>query len=234
MTVKIVTAGVDGVIVYAAVDGLEQAHQQVCGWQHTLEQAAPAWLQDSVVSYRSLYLQYDVQRVDHLFVRHWLMQHCVGTETTPAANAPPPKVHTLPVCYSLPDDHDRARIAEHHGISEQQVIDRHCQQEYRVYALGFAPGFAFLGEVEPGLAMPRLPTPRQRVPAGAVAIADRQTAIYPTQSPGGWNIIGRCPVTLFNAGRNPPALLRVGDTVRFKAITADDFERLWSERGNHD
>jgi inhibitor of KinA len=102
-------------------------------------------------------------------------------------------------------------------LSVEEVIARHQQRSYRVYLLGFVPGFAFLGQLDPALELPRRTPPRQKVPAGSVAIAGAQTGIYPIDTPGGWHLIGRTSVVLFDPTRHPPALLSVGDTVRFEA-----------------
>ena len=102
----------------------------------------------------------------------------------------------------------------------------HTEGEYRVYAIGFAPGFAYLGDVDERIAAPRLATPRQRVPRGAVAIADRQTAVYPEPSPGGWNLVGRSPLRMFDPTAEEPMPVRVGDRIRFNAISRDTFFEL--------
>jgi len=106
------------------------------------------------------------------------------------------------------------------------VIDLHTGTDYRVYAIGFAPGFAYLGEVDERIAAPRLATPRARVARGSVGIAERQTAVYPSDSPGGWNLIGRCPVPLFDARAHPPMPVSVGDTVRFESVSRERFLAL--------
>jgi KipI family sensor histidine kinase inhibitor len=130
---------------------------------------------------------------------------------------------TLPVYYGLESGPELELIAERGGISVDDVIAIHQQQEYRVYAIGFAPGFAYLGEVDERIAAPRLATPRQKVPRGAVAIADRQTAVYPAVSPGGWNLIGLCPTRMFDPLSNPSMPVKVGDRIRFSAIDRDEF-----------
>ncbi|MBT6028405.1 MAG: carboxyltransferase domain-containing protein, partial [Porticoccaceae bacterium] len=118
---------------------------------------------------------------------------------------------------------DLAALAENAGLTTDQVIDIHQSTEYRVYAIGFAPGFAYLGEVDERIAASRLATPRLKVPRGAVAIADRQTAVYPAESPGGWNLIGLCPTPMFDAKADPIMPVSTGDRVSFKAISKQDF-----------
>jgi KipI family sensor histidine kinase inhibitor len=133
---------------------------------------------------------------------------------------------TLPVYYSVDYGLDLPRIAMRSNLTVDQVITLHQAQEYHVYAIGFAPGFAYLGEVDERIAMPRLPSPRVKVPKGAVAIADTQTAVYPAESPGGWNLLGLCPTTMFCPKRKPTMPIAVGDRVKFYAIDKQEFEKL--------
>jgi len=135
----------------------------------------------------------------------------------------------LPVYYSDESGPDLSVIAQRAQLTVEQVIELHQAQEYRVYAIGFAPGFAYLGEVDQRISAPRLSTPRMKVPKGAVAIADRQTAVYPSVSPGGWNIIGLCPIDMFAATVSPTMPVNVGDKVKFKAISKDEFLSLGGE-----
>ncbi|HKP30719.1 MAG TPA: 5-oxoprolinase subunit PxpB [Gemmatimonadales bacterium] len=122
----------------------------------------------------------------------------------------------IPVHYDGPDLDE---VASRLGITRDEVIRRHTATTYRVYLLGFVPGFAFLGLLDPSLELPRRSSPRLKVPAGSVAIAGRQTAVYPLDTPGGWHLLGRTDLTFFDPRRNPPALLGVGDAVRFEAIS---------------
>ena len=134
--------------------------------------------------------------------------------------------HVLAVWYDLSVGPELALLATRIGGSVSEVIRRHTEREYQVFALGFAPGFAFMGLVEEALAAPRLNTPRKRVAAGSVGIAERQTAAYPAQSPGGWNLIGRTPSALFDRNREGYSLMQPGDTVQFEAISHAEFIRL--------
>ena len=121
----------------------------------------------------------------------------------------------IPVAYGSTDGPDLAEVARACGCSEQEVAALHFEREYEVYFLGFQPGFAYLGDLDERLRLPRRAHPRASVPAGSVAIAERMTGIYPATSPGGWHVIGRTTMRLFDAERNPPALLMPGDRVRF-------------------
>ncbi len=124
-----------------------------------------------------------------------------------------PRVHTVPVTYDGPDLSDAATRL---GIDIAELIRRHSERTYRVRFLGFAPGFAYLGPLDPGLVLPRRGEPRPRVPAGSVAIAGDQTAIYPFETPGGWHLIGRTAIMPFDGGRDPPSLFAAGDLVCFE------------------
>ncbi len=128
----------------------------------------------------------------------------------------------LPVCYEGEAAPDLAEVAGAIGIGEDEVVALHSGAEYLVYMIGFLPGFPFMGDLPAPLRLPRRAQPRVRVPAGSVAIATGLTAIYPWESPGGWHLLGRCPVPLFDAGRTSPSLLAAGDRVRFVPVSAQE------------
>jgi inhibitor of KinA len=134
-----------------------------------------------------------------------------------------PCLHRVPVCYDPEFALDLAAVAEHCRLSPNELVKRHAAAEYRVRCVGFTPGFPYLSGLPRGLATPRRPSPRVSVPAGSVAIGGAQAGIYPLSSPGGWNIIGRTPLRLFDARREPAALLRAGDRLRFITINRDQF-----------
>ena len=146
-------------------------------------------------------------------------------------DAPTPEARRvkIPVCYGGEYGPDLDEVAALHGLSPTRVIERHAGADYLVYFLGFLPGFPYLGGLDPALATPRRATPRPRVPAGAVGIAGAQTGVYPLETPGGWQIIGRTPLTLYDPDRQPPALLEVGDSVRFIPITTFQFEEILAD-----
>lgn len=139
---------------------------------------------------------------------------------------PPARTVELPVSYGGERGPDLPDVATHCGLTADEVVRIHAAGEYRVYFLGFSPGFPYLGGLDPRLATPRLAAPRRAVPAGSVAIGGAQTGVYPVGSPGGWRLIGRTPAPLFDPARTPPALLQMGDLVRFVPISPDEFEKL--------
>ena len=140
------------------------------------------------------------------------------------AAASPVRLVEIPVCYDPEFAFDLENVAHHAQISLREVVDLHSAAEYRVSCIGFVPGFPFLAGLPRKLATPRRATPRTEIPAGSVGIGGAQTGIYPLRSPGGWNLIGRTPLRLFDPEKSPPAFLRTGDRVRFRAITREEFE----------
>lgn len=178
-------------------------------------------LVDLVPGWTSLLLHYDLLRTDHLQLAERLtplLEAWLAEAWAPVAG----RLHEIPVWYA---GEDLASVARACGLSIAQVIELHSAGEYRVGAIGFAPGFAYLGELHERLALPRLATPRTGVPAGSLAIAERQTAIYPQASPGGWHLLGLCPWKLFDVRRAPPCPLALGDRVRFVPIDEARYHR---------
>jgi inhibitor of KinA len=131
----------------------------------------------------------------------------------------------VPVCYENEFAPDLREVAWHAELSVEQVVQRHSSATYRVTCVGFTPGFPYLSGLPAELATPRRDSPRKRIPPGSVGIGGTQTGIYPSVSPGGWNIIGRTPLRLFDVEREPPALFQAGDRVRFRRISREEFEQ---------
>lgn len=197
-----------------------------------IEQALGDELVDLVPSYASVLILYNPLHSDyHDIVRR--VRGAVAMIQTKAAlqtdGMGAGKTVVLPVYYGTEAGADLEPLAARAGLSTEQVIELHCAAQYRVYAIGFAPGFAYLGEVDARIAAPRLSTPRARVPRGSVAVADRQTAVYPAPSPGGWNLIGRCPVPMFTPNAQPSMPVAVGDSVRFEPIDRARYLALGGE-----
>ena len=189
--------------------------------------ASPPWLIDCVPSYAAVLIVFDPLAVDAADVDVETFARQQATAAT-AANAEPTagRLVEVPVCYAPEMAPDLADVAQARGLSAGEVVRRHAGPIYRVYALGFRPGFPFMGTVDEAIAIPRLATPRARVSAGAVGIAGQQTGIYPGAGPGGWRLVGRTPWRLFDPAAPAPFRLAAGDRVRFVPIDADDFHRL--------
>lgn len=182
-------------------------------------------LTDRVPAYASLTLHYDPMFWSQANLIEAVIPILAAAEDRAVAG----RMVTIPVCYGHAYGPDLAEVARHAGIDPEEVITRHCQAEYRVCFLGFTPGFAYLSGLDPSLAMARRATPRSNVSAGSVGIAGNQTGIYPQASPGGWQLIGRTPLRLFDPCRDPPCLLSPGDRLRFVAIDHEEFEQ-WARR----
>ncbi len=220
---RIEIAGENGLIVYLAETQNPALLPRLRQLADQLRSQLGSHLLDLVPSYASLLVIFDPLSTDHGEVRNHIQR---ALAQPAAAEEQPGRLLELPVYYSSESGPDLPSLATRAGLSVAEVIAIHQQPEYRVYAIGFAPGFAFLGEVDPRIATPRLATPRQQVPAGSVAIADAQTAVYPALSPGGWNLIGRCPTPMFTPTADPPMPLAVADRVRFQAIDRRQFVAL--------
>jgi 5-oxoprolinase (ATP-hydrolysing) subunit B len=188
-----------------------------------LRQGFGAALVDLVPSYTTLMVHYDLTVLNPAQARELIGQAL--TDLQPQAQGSG-HCRVLPVWYDLSVGPELILLSQRSGLAIDEVIRRHSAHEYQVFALGFAPGFAFMGLVDESLATPRLNTPRKRVAAGSVGIAERQTAAYPVVSPGGWNLIGRTPTQLFDRDRDGYSLMQPGDTVRFEAVDHAEFIKL--------
>jgi inhibitor of KinA len=186
------------------------------------------WILDVVPAYASLTIHYDVQvmyskGMDHPYkaVEQLLIQVLQEQEFPVAEES---RMLEIPVCYDDEFAPDLKQLCKQKGLTIEQAIEIHVKPLYRIYMIGFLPGFAYMGMVDPILETPRLEQPRKKVAAGSVGIADRQTGVYPLSSPGGWQIIGRTPVSLFDPVAKTPVLFQPGDSIRFYPITRHEFD----------
>lgn len=180
-----------------------------------------------VPSYRSLMVVYDPLTIGLVRLREEILGLLQAADP---ALVPRPKTLNVPVVYGGEYGPDLEWVAGFHKISPEQVIALHAGTTYRVYMIGFMPGYPYLGELPEGLATPRRETPRTAVPRGSVAIAQRQTGIYPVQSPGGWHILGWTPIRLFDADQWPPTPLEMGDRVKFFPIQKEEIHAWTSSK----
>ncbi len=182
-----------------------------------------AGLLETVPTYRSLTVLFDPLVLHRETLKDRLLSLLEDADT---GVEPQVRCWLLPVCYEETHGPDLAAVAAARRLTPEGVIRLHSERPYTVYMIGFLPGFPYMGDLDPALEMPRRKKPRVRVPVGAVAITGRQTAIYPWESPGGWQLIGRCPVPLFDAARAEPALLAQGDRVQFEPVSAENFRSI--------
>lgn len=190
----------------------------------TLRRAAVPGVRDIVPTFRSLAVHFDPLQTQYDALMEAVRE---AARVAPAEERSPASAVTrIPVCYGGefgPDLHEVARFA---GVSEDAVVDLHSGASYRVFMLGFMPGFAYLGTVPDRIAAPRRRSPRARVVAGSVGIAGAQTGVYPADTPGGWQLIGRTPVRMFDVSRPEPCLLAPGDTVQFHVVDRATYQEL--------
>jgi len=223
--VNLRVVGEDALMLYFDDATGEQAIARVQGAVACLEQALGGELVDLVPAYASLLILYDPLRSARRDMLRRVRAALLDARAAPRSS-PAGRSVVLPVYYAPESGADLEALAARAGMSTGEVIALHAGTPYRVYAIGFAPGFAYLGQVDARIAAPRLATPRPSVPRGSVGIADRQTAVYPAQSPGGWNLVGRCPVRMFDPAAQPCMPVSVGDTVRFEPIDRARFLAL--------
>jgi KipI family sensor histidine kinase inhibitor len=180
---------------------------------------------EAVPTYRSLLIIYNplILSIEELKERLGGIEE--GLQRTPF---PEPKLIRIPVVYGGPYGSDLDDVARYHRITPEEVVRLHCSKPYLIYMIGFMPGFPYMGDLPEALVTPRLKTPRLSVPPGSVAIAQRQTGIYSMESPGGWQILGRTPVRLFDPEKESPVLLQMGDLVQFYPISEIEFNE-WHE-----
>lgn len=219
---RIVAAGEAALVVELP----ERIDPELNAWCVALARALVSRLgtivRDVVVGYCSVTVYFDPIRVDAAWLEG---EVAASAEHLDVEAGPEGALIDVPVCYGGTMGPDLADVAAFAGCSEAEAIDLHAGCEYRVYLVGFVPGFAYMAEVQSRIAAPRRTSPRTAVPAGSVAIAGGQTGIYPAVTPGGWNIIGRTPLRPYDPDRSEPFLFRCGDRVRFRPISEQELRQ---------
>jgi KipI family sensor histidine kinase inhibitor len=195
---------------------------RVLALANRIQAAEIAGVVELVPTFRSLLVHYDPSVSSQATLRAALEPLVVKLGAAEGAS----RRWTLPACYDVSVAPDLEEVAARTGLSVREVIERHSAVTYHVYMLGFLPGYPYLGDLPPELALPRRENPRTRVPPGSIAIATTMTAVYPLESPGGWHLIGRTPVALWDVRRDPPVLLSAGDKIVFAPISLREYEDL--------
>ncbi len=200
----------------ASLDAILRATRQ-------LEAAAIPGVIELAPAYTTIGIFFDPALIETFAALRASIERALKSDPVPATRAERSTIE-VPVCYESEFAPDLEEVARHAALAAEEIVRRHAGAKYRVSCVGFTPGFPYLSGLPPELATPRRASPRKEIPAGAVAIGGTQTGIYPRKSPGGWNIIGRTPLRLFDVERNPPALFHAGDFVRFRRISRQEFD----------
>lgn len=224
--VKILPAGDSALCVEFGNTISEESNGRVMALEAAVQAAKIPGIVETVPTYRSLLVCYDPCAIQYKKLTRLLtrLAHRCG-----AASATLGRVVEIPVCYGGAYGEDLADVAEHAGLTAEEVVRLHSSRDYRIFMLGFLPGFAYLGGMDKRLATPRLKQPRTRIPAGSVAIGGEQTGIYPMASPGGWRLIGMTPVKAYDPDREEPILYRAGDFIRFVPISEEQYREIGAQ-----
>ena len=219
---RIVPAG-DAAIVVEFEERIDpDVNARTIAVAEAIQAAGVAGVRDVVPTYRSIAIYYDPLRTDGAAL--WACVEREAVRPAPALESATAPVR-IPVCYGGELGPDLSAVAAFAQADEAEVVRLHAAATYRVFMLGFVPGFAYLGIVDDRIAMPRRSVPRVRVPAGSVGIAGIQTGVYPSETPGGWQLIGRTPLMPFDPSRDNPFLMKAGDSVQFYPIERRDYDR---------
>ncbi len=206
----------------------EDVNRRVNALKRALLAENIAGVREMIPTYRSLLVEYDPAVIALPALTERVRAADPGDVP---ATAEQRRLLTIPCCYGGKYGEDLKDMTEITGLSEAEIIAIHSATEYRVYMLGFLPGFVYLGGLDERIAAPRLKTPRTSIPAGSVGIGGNQTGVYPMASPGGWRLIGATPVAFYDPAREKPALCEAGDYIRFVPVSPEEYERLRKEGG---
>ncbi|WP_339229779.1 5-oxoprolinase subunit PxpB [Aeribacillus sp. FSL K6-2833] len=223
MEFSIQPLGDTGIIIQFGTEISEAIYQQIRQYVYRLEQIRIEGIVEWVPAYTTLAVFYRPNIISYDELSQKLLKIGEKIESMPV---PDPIVIEIPTLYGKEAGPDIQFVAETNGLSEEEVVKIHSSSDYLIYMIGFVPGFPYLGGMDKRIAAPRKKTPRSRIPAGSIGIAGEQTGIYPLETPGGWQIIGRTPVKLYDPQKQDPTLLKAGDYIRFVPITEREYEKI--------
>ncbi|MGE5630636.1 MAG: 5-oxoprolinase subunit PxpB [Caulobacteraceae bacterium] len=216
-------SGDRGLVVEFGDEISQEVNKKVRNLYLTLQKNTIKGIDEIIPTYRSVLIQYNPLEIgiDKLMAQLEDMEKSLGSIAVQK-----PRIIEIPTAYGGEFGEDIGFVAEHNNLSIADVIKLHSTTDYLVYMLGFTPGFPYLGGMSEKIETPRLKTPRTKIPAGSVGIAGKQTGIYPIESPGGWQLIGRTPVKLYDPEREVPIILQSGDYIRFVPIAAEEYNEI--------
>ena len=216
-------AGDSSIVVEFGNEISEEISAKVRGMYLAIEQKKFPFIKAMNPTYRSLLVQYDPLQCSY----EEILETLQGLEDNlKNMDLPSPNILEIPTLYGGELGPDLGSVCEHSGLTEEEVIKIHSGRDYLVYMLGFTPGFSYLGGMDEKIATPRLKTPRTKIPGGSVGIAGSQTGIYSIDSPGGWQLIGKTPILLYDPQRKPPILHHAGDYIRFVPIDQKEYQSI--------
>lgn len=221
--VHIRTAGDSTLLVEFGKEINPEINARIASFVQLVREQQVEGIVDMIPTYCSLLINYDPRIVLYKDIKKRI-QDLLKVELSGTARCK--KIYEIPVCYGGEYGPDLDLIAEHAGLSKEEVIQIHSSQDYLIYMLGFLPGFTYLGGLDERIHTPRLPNPRIRIEAGSVGIGGSQTGIYPLDSPGGWNLMGKTPVKTYDPDRETPILVEAGEYIRFVPIDEDEYKRI--------
>ncbi|MDR7073243.1 5-oxoprolinase subunit PxpB [Fictibacillus barbaricus] len=225
--------GDTAVIIELGTDINLDTHQKVKTVSKALDENLYDWMIEYVPGFTTVSVFYDPMKInsEKLPYENVAKQLISLLKNLNAGEDTEARVVTIPVCYGGEFGPDLEEVAEHNGLTPEEVIEIHSNGDYLVYMIGFAPGFPYIGGMSEKIAAPRRKDPRLKIPAGSVGIAGKQTGVYPIETPGGWQLIGKTPRALFLPNGESPSLLKAGDKIKFEPITIEEFQN-WEENEN--
>lgn len=230
--IKYIPAGDSSIVVEFGDSIKEEINRKIRNMLIGIENSDIKGIKEIVPTYRSIAVLYDPSLILYDEIKTKLREI---EKNISDSKGVPPRIVELPTVYAGEYGPDLKFVAEHNGLTEEEVIKIHSEGKYLVYMLGFTPGFPYLGGMDERISTPRLENPRTKISKGAVGIAGSQTGVYPIESPGGWQLIGRTPVNLYAPLEDPPVLLNSGDYIKFVPVSEEEFLRIEKEveEGNY-
>ncbi len=221
--IRYLPSGDSGLIIEVGNEISEAINKKIRNLIYCIEQSQIKGIIEMIPTYSTILVVYDPVQIgfDDLKTKIKDIE-----ENMDEIELSPPRVIHIPTLYGGEYGEDIQYVSEYNELTQEKVIEIHSSATYLVYMIGFTPGFAYLGGMSEKISTPRLETPREKIPSGSVGIAGNQTGIYPIDSPGGWQLIGRTPLKLFDIERNPEVLLKAGDYLKFESIDKEEYEEI--------
>ena len=223
---KILTAGDSSLLIQFGQEISPEINAQITAFVHLMREQHLEGVTDVIPAFTSLLINYDPRVIDYRKLKRRL-EKLLKLEVSKKASSS--RIFEIPVCYGGEYGPDLENIAKHANLTTQEVITIHSSSDYLIYMLGFLPGFSYLGGLDSKLHTPRLSSPRTKIPAGSVGIGGEQTGVYPLDSPGGWQLIGRTPVRPYDPNREPAILYSAGEYIRFSPVSREEYDRIEQE-----